>query len=427
MRSNSFSQQSIINVLDFNGVKGDGQNDDTDGLQAALDTYSSIVYLPKPKSKYIISRTLIIYTGQTLMADRCAEIKLADFACAHMLTNSDHIGGNEHITVSGGIWNGNNTAQTCEYHENGGGWKIRYCPDRYIGVMMRFNNVSNLIISDLTLKDPESFGIQLGNLINFTVEGITFDYNMLKLNMDGVHLDGNCKHGVIKNLKGATNDDLLALNADDAWMVEMSRGPITDIEIDGIFADNGYTAVRLLSAGSEISRIRLSNIYGSYRYYAVSFTHHDVHPGEASIFSDIVIDGLFCQKSFEGDMAEPVDYSDPLFFPLMWIAPGTRVKTLHINNLLRNEIDHMTASNTILVDENASVEYMAISNATITNGTSCEINLLTNIGTIKALNVANVYGKAEGGKPRGSILSNQGIIEHKNLLNIITDNFAYDQ
>lgn len=239
--------------------------------------------------------------------------------------------------------------------------------------------------------------------------------------MDGVHLAGNCHFGVIKNLKGATNDDLVALNADDQEMFEMSRGPITDIEVDGIFSEDGYSAVRLLSAGSKISRIRMTNIYGNYRMNAVFFSHHNLHPGEASVFEDIIIDGVFCSKSkyifpmknFEFDSAP---------CPLIWMAPGTTVKTLHINNIIRNENFPGSAAGTITVDEGAVVEYMGINNATIINNTNGEINLLNNYGTIEALNIVNVYGKAVDGVPRGFIINGYGVIKHKNITNVIIDN-----
>ena len=47
-------------------------------------------------------------------------------------------------------------------------------------------------------------------------------------------------------------------------MFKMCRGPITDVHVDGLWSKNGYTGVRLLSAGSPIKRIKLANIYGTY-------------------------------------------------------------------------------------------------------------------------------------------------------------------
>lgn len=417
-------QNGNINVLNIAGVKGDGDNDDTDGLQSAFDTQASIIYFPRPKQKYRISKTLKIYSHQTLIVDKNAVIHLNDRAFAHMITNSDHVNGNTGITVTGGIWDGNNNAQTCDYHENIVPENGVYNPKQYLGVVMQFNNIKDLTLHDITIKDPESFGIQVGNLQRFLIENITFDYNMRKHNMDGVHIHGNSHQGVVRNLKGATNDDLLALNADDGWMFEMSRGTITDIEVDGIFAENGYTAVRLLSAGSEIKRIRLSNIFGSYRYNVVSFTHHNVHPGEASVFEDIVIDGVFCSKPIELKTAECFEYGEsPAPYPLIWMASGTIVRTIHINNMIRNERLPNSAAGTITIDQGASVGYLDLSNATLVNNTDSEMHLVLNEGELNALNLSNIFCKAENGTPRGFVLAGNGTIKNRNTSNVIIDNF----
>jgi hypothetical protein len=92
-------------------VRGDGQHDDTAGLQRALDSRRCIVYLPPPRAAYTITRPLVIYSGQTLMLDRHSVVRLADRSDAQMLTNADHSGGNRDISVVGGVWDGNNAGQ----------------------------------------------------------------------------------------------------------------------------------------------------------------------------------------------------------------------------------------------------------------------------------------------------------------------------
>lgn len=411
-----------INALSFPGVKGDGLNDDTGGLQAALDTHAGTVYLASPPARYIISKPLVVYSGQTLLLDRNATIRLADKADTLMLTNADPANGDHGITVQGGIWDGNNTNQTPHDFSP----EAPYDPARFLGVLMRFNNVRDLRITDLTLKDPESFAVQLGNIERFTVENIDFDYNLLRLNMDGIHLNGNCRFGRIANLKGTTNDDMVALNADDGSIAEMARGPISDIQVDGLFSDNGYTAVRLLSAGSPVSRIRISNIFGAYRYNVISFTHHNVHPGAPSTFESIVIDGVFCSKP-EKPLANPLpsDTWACTSVPLIWAAPGVRVKSLNISNLQRVE-RLPNAPDTIVVDTDAVVERLNISDAHLINTTESAVSLLRNSGTIGVLNMANATGSAESGTPRGFMLDNQGTIREKNLSNVSAENMNMD-
>ena len=403
------------------GTVGDGVHDDTAGIQAALDGGSATVFLPSPPKHYVIRQTLVIHSGQTLQVERNATIRLADRALVHMLTNAEHTKGDRGITVSGGIWDGNNASQTCEYHTTGR-WQVPYDPKRYLGVLMQFNNVTDLRIEHLTLKDPETFGIQVGNLRRFTIEDITFDYNLLRTNMDGVHLHGNCHEGRIVNLKGTTNDDLVALNADDGTMFEMSRGSITDIEVDGIWSDNGYNAVRMLSAGSPIRRVRISNIYGTFRYYVVTFTNYSIHPGEPSEIGDVVIDGVYCAKPTQ-PTPRPLDsdewgrHNGPLF----WVESGTRVTDLHLANILRRE-SLENAPATIHVSNGATVERLAIRDVTVTNQARTPLDFLVNDGTISLLQLANVYLRSEGGEPRGHALLNHKTITKVQRENCLTEN-----
>lgn len=411
-----------LNVLTLPGVLGDGIHDDTAGLQAALDSGAAVVHLPRPPACYLISRTLALHSGQTLLAERNAVIRLADHAHAHMLTNADHGTRSRGITVRGGIWDGNNAHQTCEYHENGFNWRVPYDPARYLGVLMQFNNVEDLRICELTLKDPEAFGIQLGNLRRFTVEDIAFDYNLLKLNMDGVHLHGNCCEGRLANLKGATNDDLVALNADDGWMYEMSRGPITDIQVDGIWSDNGYTAVRMLSGGSPIRRVRVSNIFGTFRYYLCTMGNYGVHPDEPSEISDIVFDGVFASKPTErGEGGAPSDEHAIHHFPFFVVEGGTLVRNLLVNNLIRTE-RVADAPPCFHISEGARVEHLGLCNASLVNLAATPLDLLHNEGLIESLALVNVHGRAEGGEPRGVLLRNRGTIEQRELANVTVRN-----
>ncbi len=265
-------------------IVGNGMHDDTAGIQALLDSRRTLVYLPSPPKHYLISKPLRIYSDQTFQLDRSTVIRLSRDSDCLMITNSDHDRGNKNIVLVGGVWDMNNLGQSLTDYQKDRNWKKAYDPKRYLGVLMRFNRVKRLVLRNLTLKDPVTFSTQLGNLDQFTIEDITFDYNLKRTNMDGIHIHGNSRHGRITNLKGTTNDDMVALNADDGGIFEMSRGPIEDIAVDGLWGKDGYTAVRLLSAGSPIRRIRLANIFGTFRYNVVSFTNHNVHPGSKSTF-----------------------------------------------------------------------------------------------------------------------------------------------
>lgn len=387
----------MINVLHSPGVLGDGVHDDSAGLQAVLDSGTATVWLPAPPKHYLLRRTLKIHSGQTLIADRNAVIRLADHAHVHLLTNAHHAAGNANITVQGGIWDGNNEHQTCDYHQ-GVHWRVPFDPQRFLGVLMQFNNVTNLRLANLTLKDPEMFGIQLGRLFQFTVEDITFDYNLRRGNMDGVHVHGPSRFGRIANLKGTTNDDLVALNADDGQMCEVSRGPIEDIHVDGLWSDNGYTAVRLLSAGSPVRRVKLTNIFGTYRTNVVSFTNHKVHPCEPSMFDDITIDGVFCSKAHTGP--PPADIWSGL--AQIWIDAPAVVSNLVMRDYHRTET--ALPVDDIHIEPGATVENLVISDVSLRNRCGRPFQFLHNRGTIGNLSLANIHA------PDATILKNAGTI-----------------
>ena len=402
------------------GVVGDGIHDDTAGLQTLLDSGGNEVHFPSPPVCLLISKTLTIHSRQTLVLSRHTVIRLKEHSDQVMITNADHQKGNEGICLIGGIWDMDNLNQSLtEYHKTRI-WRGRpYLPEYYIGVLMRFNNVQNLSIRGLTLKDPVTYGMQLGNLRQFTIEDITFDYNLKRSNMDGVHVHGNARWGRIANLKGTTNDDLVALNADDGGYFEMTRGPIEDVSVAGIFSENGYTAVRLLSAGSPIRRIQLANIFGTYRYNVVSFTNHRVHPGSGSTFEDVSIRGVFCSKADQGRKFDPAKPDTSHDVPI-WIDAPAVVSSLTIADYHRTE--SVWPAENIVIESGATVESLQISNISLINRTPGAIHVLTNKGKIGSLTMTNVYAKADGDPTRGAVVLNSGVIQHQALQNVSTVN-----
>ena len=405
------------------GLVGDGTHDDTTAIQALLDSRRTLVRLPSPPKHYLISKPLRIHSDQTLQLDRFAVIRLKDASDCLMITNDDHERGNQNVALVGGVWDMNNEGQSLAEYQKTRNWKGTYDPARYLGVLMRFNRVKRLTLSGLTLKDPVTFSAQLGNLEEFTIEDITFDHNLKRTNMDGIHVHGESRRGRIANLKGATNDDLVALNADDAGIFEMSRGPIEDVVVDGVWANDGYTAVRLLSAGSPVRRVRLANIFGTYRYNAVSFTNHKVHPGTASTFEDISIHGLFCGKSAMGMKADP---SEPgkSYLALIWIDAPAVVSGLTMSDIRRTET--LWPAATLLVEPGATIKSLQLTQSTVLNHTPGPLDLLVNRGTIEHLSLSQVNMEASEGPARGAVVRNSGQIGSRSLQQVSVVNAAME-
>ena len=334
---------------------GDGIHDDYPAIQEMLDSGASEVALPAPKKFYVISKTLKIHSNQCLRLGRFTAVCLADGANCTMIENDDFHSFGENICIDGGIWDMNHKNQWPNpFHfpdENGLKLSDKAdCQTRslteyfstldafqqefYTGHCMRFCRVKRFILKNLTIKNPVVFGVQMGYMENFCVQDILFDYTEGSpkfWNMDGIHVEGNCKNGSITNLKGACHDDLVALTADDGLY-----GPIENILIDGIFAEGSHSAVRLLSHGLPVKNVTIRNVYGSYYVYCIGLTKYHGGEDERGVMSNIVIENVAASAS-----VGTVDvYGGG--YPLLWVQSGVDVQGLSIGNVHREEHSYPT-------------------------------------------------------------------------------------
>ena len=357
---------------------GDGINDDTKALQAMLDTRQAYVKFPLPKVRYLIRKPLKIYSGQELFLDRYCHIKLMPNSNCVMLENADPENGDKNITVTGGIWDLNNLEQEKNPIHFSGNPKLflGFFPDVYNGTVISFYNVENLKIAHLTIKDPVTFSIMLNVVKYFTTEDITFDFNHgnpWAVNMDGVHLCGNCHFGVIRNLKGSCYDDMVAINADEGV-----AGPITDIQVDGLFADDCHSAVRLLSANHPVERVSISNVFGTYYQYCIGVTKY--YAGTNGYFDGIVLKNIFASKAPRHSVYRK---DGSMVYPFIWLQRGLRVKNISIENVYRKEMN--VAIETIGIDRGATVENLLLNNIVQENLLPEQFPLILNGGVIEKM------------------------------------------
>lgn len=250
-------------ITDF-GAKGDGLSDDGDAFQRALVAGSGTVVVPA--GRYLIGRTLRVPGGVHLKLDAQAVMKLADGVAKtnddYLLTNANPTTGDADILIEGGLWDGNNrhNARPTGLFDVG-------CS----GAMLHFRNVKGLRLRDLHLRNAEAYHARFTEVHDFLIEKIRFSSDNTRHNNDGIHLGGNCSHGVIRDIKGlhpgVTGDDMVALNADDALnrteVLGMTGGPIRDIVIEDIEAEGCHSFVRLLSVYSTIENIRIRGVRGT--------------------------------------------------------------------------------------------------------------------------------------------------------------------
>ena len=344
---------------------GDGVHDDAPAIQELLDAQCEVV-LPPPEKCYRIGRTLRIPGGRALRLPAFAEVFLADGADCSMLEDADFSAWKRDILIEGGIWDMNHAAQSPNpYHYAGADGRTFYdrirelgwdqassavLPAMYTGFCMRFCRVRNLTLRGVTIRNPVTYGVQLAYTEDFTLRDIAFDYTegSPKLwNMDGIHVEGHCKNGLIANLKGACHDDLVAITSDDGLY-----GPIRNIVVDGIWAEHCHSAVRLLSHGVPVENIRISNVFGSFYTYCVGLTKYHGGPEERGVMRNITLDGISaCACEGTKDVGGGG-------FPFLWVQSGLDVEELRIANVFREERTFPTPM--LKVDAGASVRGLSL-------------------------------------------------------------------
>lgn len=262
----------IVSVLDF-GARGDGFHDDYQAIQSALHSGATEVRIPI--GTYNVSQTLTVPSNVKVVAEKCAHLllrggkrkKRRDF----LLSNDDTVGGNENIEIVGGIWDG-----CCMDPENDK--PDLFDTNGYSGAVLNFCGVKGLKLLDLSVKNSTTFFIRISRIQDFFIENIDFSSDEFAYNQDGIHFGGNVRSGVVRNIRaltrGQTNDDMIALNADDCIErvenLDLSRDVIEDITFENIYAENCYTVVRLLSVTAPIRNIVIKNVYAGYRNYVIN-------------------------------------------------------------------------------------------------------------------------------------------------------------
>lgn len=299
-------------VRDF-GAVGDGEADDTGPIQDALDSGAPLVGVPY--GYYKVNGSLRIGSDTRLVVHPRAVIQLVDNAgvdaSIFLITNKDHEHGNTNLIIEGGIWDGNNP----------GNRRGEDAPDSYTGVAINFINVNGLELRRMTVRDPESYYIRMGEVNFFRVEDIRFEARHFRPNQDGIHITGFSEDGLIRNVvavdEGTTRDDLIALNADDATQRAQNLGtkcgPIRRIRIENLSAQNCHSFVRFLSVWSPIEDIEIHNVQGGCRVSVLNFdacrgcrvqVFDSDDPGASrgvGLIRNVTISGVRAYKSEERD------------------------------------------------------------------------------------------------------------------------------
>jgi polygalacturonase len=238
-------------------------------IQAALDAGAPVVRIPAGEYR---TRTLRIGSNTRLIAESGAHIIFADGAGkdsqCFLLTNRDLSTGNTDIHIEGGRWDGNNAGNPRGPDQ----------PGSYTGAAFNFRNVRGLTIQDVTLHDATAYYVRLTEVTGFRFERIRFTSSQLRPNQDGIHVAGFCEDGLIRDISasgvGVTNDDLVALLADDALHraqnLDLKCGPVRRVRIENLRADDCHSFVRLASVRHWIEEVDVRDVRGGCRVCALN-------------------------------------------------------------------------------------------------------------------------------------------------------------
>ena len=373
----------------------DGIHDDTAELQALLDK-RGIVTIDIP-GDYLVSKTLIIHSNTRFVLSPGAHIIAAPMSRCALIENEFFCGGgrDKNIEIIGGIWDGNCDKMGLDsYYEAKHREDEPYSPKLFKGKLIRFAHADHLSLEKMTVKDPVSYGIQIADSVGFVTRDLYFDYNCHFGTTDGVHINGPAKNGVIENLYGTTNDDMVSLTTIDETHAEVTVGDITDISIRNVSATKGFSGIRLLSAGGyAIKRIHINGVYGEYRHNAVLISHHNTRPNTPIWFDDIMLEHIHSSKSPDllgNDCFKMWDDKAPYTDPVIWIEDGIKMGNCIIRDVSRTERSKITQAYLIQIDKNAKIDRLVIENVTQKNLEGVTAPMWFNEGTINKLIESNI-------------------------------------
>lgn len=228
----------------------------TQAIQAALDEHQA-VHLPARAAPYYLDAPLVLRSGYRLVADPKAEIRLKPGTNTCMIRN-EHITSGQNgppdpgvapdrdLSIEGGIW----TTLATSRSQTNGNLRGRCSPKDEIpgchGVVL-LSNVRGVEVKNVTVRQSKAFGIHLSNCSEFLVDGIAFEDH----GRDGVHVNGPASYGAIRNIRGVTYDDLVALNAWDWRNYAPTFGPIHHLAVEAIHGQQEGTAELRLLPGTK--------------------------------------------------------------------------------------------------------------------------------------------------------------------------------
>jgi len=299
-----------------------------DAIRAALREAGG-AFLPARERPFYLDGPIVLGSGQFLVADARAEIRLKPGTNTCLVRNENMLSApngpvppgitpDSGILVEGGIWS---TLCFGSSLDNGNARGRADANDSIAGAhgVLAFNNVRDLVVRNVTVRQSRPFGVHLAAVSRFLIDGVRFERH----HRDGVHLNGLCSDGVVRNVRGLTGDDFVALNAWDWRNYCMVFGPIERILVEDVDAENrGCASIRLL-AGTK-------NFAGG---ATLDCPVQDcVFRGIRGVHTFKLYDQPNLEHGRQHDYADPIGKMSRLFFEQLHIPVAVRPATFQIHS-----------------------------------------------------------------------------------------------
>lgn len=304
-----------------------GGDDDTEALQTILDRAPALGRLHLVLDGAArTTKSLRIHANTTIECpDKSCGIFLSDGANTSILSNANPDLAkirDLNISLYGGVYNHNSPGQDRSKKDE----TAEHLISKWV-FAMEFHGVAHILFRDVTIANQRTFALLMSNFEHVTMENIHIDRRARAdhQNQDGLHFWGPGKFLNLRNIRGNSGDDFIALAPDE----NDHRSSITDVLIDGVQLDDADQGIRLLSRGEgRLDRVVIRNVTGTYRSYG--FIVNPWFDGPGGRFGNIVFDTIDLRP-----LKNNYTYSAPFLFKL-----GGRIENLTIRNLYHHRPEH---------------------------------------------------------------------------------------
>ena len=257
----------LDNIKHFDYLQGELYS--SDRLQLFIKTHSYIII---KKADYILDKVVKIPSNRTIVIEEGATFTLKEGCNEYIFENEDLVNGNENISISGGIYYGKGDTMTRKF--NGATLE-----EDYYGFGLHFYMVKNLRLNHMRIYETNAWAIAHNLCDDVVIDDIFVWQKVGGINGDGV--TGQSKNVRISNIRGFSNDDLVAFGG---WGAQMGANemkiPKQDIEnyhienVEGILRDGNYPlkGVAIYQRNERrVNNVVVKNIKGFFEYGAVFF------------------------------------------------------------------------------------------------------------------------------------------------------------